>query len=147
MLFKDYFNTLANLGTPCIRYQNVYARIFKLKPNVLNCLLSFYGLENEDPYNHLNDFHAICQPFKYENFLNEDVKLILFPVSLKDRACLWFNTIPANSITSWEHMVTNFLINTSLYIKPMLFIEKFQSLLKEKTNNSFNHKSDSTSYF
>ena len=66
--FKDYFSPLANLSTSCIRYPNVATRSFELKPSVLNCLPTFYGLENEDPYNHLNDFHAICQTFKYENF-------------------------------------------------------------------------------
>ncbi|KAH9688688.1 hypothetical protein KPL70_015210 [Citrus sinensis] len=107
--FKDYFSPLANLSTSCIRYPNVAARSFELKPSVLNCLPTFYGLENEDPYNHLNDFHAICQTFKYENFSDDDVKLRLFPFSLKDRARSWLNTLPANSISSWEQMVTKFL--------------------------------------
>ena len=62
------------------------ARSFELKPSVLNCLPTFYGLENEDTYNHLNDFHVVCQTFKYENFSNNDVKLRLFPFSLQDRA-------------------------------------------------------------
>ena len=61
--FKDYFSPLANLSTSCIRYPNVAAMSFKLKPSVLNCLPTFYDLENEDPYNHLNDFHAVCQKF------------------------------------------------------------------------------------
>ncbi|KAH9686903.1 hypothetical protein KPL70_014565 [Citrus sinensis] len=107
--FKDYFSPLANLSTSCIRYPNVAARSFELKPSVLNCLPTFYGLENEDPYNHLNDFHAICQTFKYENFSDDDVKLRLFPFSLKNRARSWLNTLPANSISSWEQMVTKFL--------------------------------------
>ena len=76
---------------------------------MLNCLPTFYGLENEDPYNHLNDFHAICQTFKYENFSDDDVKLRLFSFSLKDRARSWLNTLSATSITSWEQMVTKFL--------------------------------------
>ena len=66
--FKDYFSPLANLSTSCIRYPNVAVRSFEIKPGVLNCLSTFYGLENENPYNHLNDFHAVCQTFKYENF-------------------------------------------------------------------------------
>ena len=83
--FKDYFSPLANLSTSCIRYLNVAARSFELKPSVLNCLPTFYGLET-DPYNHLNDFHTVCQTFKYENFSDDDVKLRLFSFSLKDRA-------------------------------------------------------------
>ena len=78
---------------------NVAARSFELKPSVLNCLSTFYGLENQDPYNHLNDFHAVCQTFKYEIFSNDDIKLRLFSFSLKDRVRSWFNTLPTNSIT------------------------------------------------
>ena len=100
--FKNYFSPLANLSISCIRYPNVAVRSFELKPSVLNCLPTFYGLENEDPYNHLNDFHAICQTFKYEKFSNDDIKLKLFSFSLKDRAQSWLNTLPANSIISWE---------------------------------------------
>ena len=76
---------------------------------MLNCLPTFYGLKNDDPYNHLNDFHVVCQSFKYGKFSYDDVKLKLFPFSLKDRARSWLNTLPANSITSWEQLVTKFL--------------------------------------
>ena len=76
---------------------------------MLNCLPSFYGLENEDQYNHLIDFNIVYQTFKYENFLDKDIKLKLFPFSLKDRARSWFNTLSDNNITSWEQMVTNCL--------------------------------------
>ena len=106
--FKDYFSSLANLSTSCIIYPNVAARSFELKLSVLNYLPTFYELENENSYNHQNDFHAVCQTFKYENFSDDDVKLILFPFSLKDRARSWLNTLPANSITSWEQMIRKF---------------------------------------
>ena len=84
--FKDYFSPLANLSTLCIRYPHVIARSFELKTSVLNCLPTFYGLVNEDPYNHFNNFHTVCQTFSYENFSDDDVKLRLFSFSLKDRA-------------------------------------------------------------
>ena len=104
--FKDYFSPLANLSTSCIRYSNVAARSFELKHSLLNCLPTLYCLENEDLYNHLNDFHTVCQTFKYENFSDDNVKLRLFPFFLNDRARSWLNTLSANSITSWEQMVT-----------------------------------------
>ena len=66
-------------------------------------------LRNEDPYNYLNTFYAICQTFKYEFFLDEHVKLRLFPFSLKNIARSWFNTLPINSIPSLEQKVTKFL--------------------------------------
>ena len=57
--FKAQLSPLANLSTLCTRYQNVVAKSFELKPNVLNCLSSLYDLENEDLNNHLNDFHTV----------------------------------------------------------------------------------------
>ena len=99
--FKDYFSPLTNLSTSCIRYPNAVSRTFELKPSMLNYLPTFYDLENEDIYNHLNDFHVVSQTVKYETFSNDDVKLRLFLFSLKDRARSWLNTLLANSITSW----------------------------------------------
>lgn len=64
--FRDCFSPLASFSTSRIIYLSVVARSFELKPKVLNCLPSFYGLENEDQYNHFNDFHAVYQTFKYE---------------------------------------------------------------------------------
>ena len=107
--FKDYFSPLANLSTSCIKYPNIVVRSFELKSSVLNCLSTFYDLENEDSYNHLNNFYAVCQTFKYENFSYDDIKLRLFSFSLNDRACSWLNTLLANSITLWEQIVTKFL--------------------------------------
>ena len=46
--FKDYFSSLTNLSTLCIGYPNVAAGSFELKSSVLNCLPTFYDLENED---------------------------------------------------------------------------------------------------
>ena len=64
--FKDYFSPLFNLSTSCIQYPDVATRSFEIKHIVLNYLPTFYGLDNEDPYNHLNDFDAVCKTFKYE---------------------------------------------------------------------------------
>lgn len=77
--FKDYFSPLPNLSTSCIRYPDVTVKSFEIKSNVLNYLPSFCGLDNEDTFNHLNDFDVVCQTFKYENFSVGDVKLHLFP--------------------------------------------------------------------
>lgn len=98
--FKDYFSPLFNLSTSCIQYPDVATRSFEIKHIVLNYLPTFYGLDNEDPYNHLNDFDAVCKTFKYENYSIDDVKLCLFPFSLKDKARSWFNTLLANNIAS-----------------------------------------------
>ena len=108
-VFKDYFSPLANPTTSCIVLPDTNAANFELKPSVLNCLPNFYGLDKEDPYNHLNDFYAICATFKYPNFSAENVRLRLFPFSLKDRAKSWLNSLEPGSIRTWDQMVEKFL--------------------------------------
>ena len=66
--FKDYFSPLANLNASCIRYPNIAVTTFELKTNVLNYLPSFYGLENEDLYNYLNDFMLFVNILNMKNF-------------------------------------------------------------------------------
>ena len=128
------------------RYPNVAARSFELKPSVLNYLPTFYGLENEDPYNHLNDFHAVCQTFRYDNFSDDDVKLRLFPFSLKDRGRSWLNTLHANSITSWEQTVTKFLNKYFSVHKTNAIRREISEFTQEKTSSFSKHGSDSMGY-
>jgi len=63
-------------------------------------LPSFYGLNNEDPYKHLDEFLEICTTVKIQNLTDDALKLRLFPFSLKDRAKQWLNSLEANSILS-----------------------------------------------
>jgi len=37
------------------------------------------------------------------------VHLLLFPFSLRDRAKLWFNSLPMESIETWEELIAKFL--------------------------------------
>ena len=105
---------------------------------MLNYLSTFYGLENEDAHNHLNDFHVVCQTFKDENFTYKDGKLRLFSFSLKDRPHSRFNTLPANSITSWEQVVTKFLNKYFSVHKTNIIHREIPEFLK--------HESYSTNY-
>lgn len=66
--FNDYFSQLVSLSNSCIRYLNIVVRSFKLKRSVLKLSLISLCLENENLYNHSNDFHDTCCTFKYESF-------------------------------------------------------------------------------
>ena len=92
---------------------------------------------HERSYNYLNDFYAICQTFKYENFSDYDVKLRLFPFSLKDRARSWLNTLPANSITSRKQMVTKFLNKYFLVHKTNVIRRKISEFTQREDEQFF----------
>jgi len=57
---------------------------FDLKPNVIQILPTFNGLENEDPYAHVKEFLERSNTFKFQNFSDESVRLRLFPFFPKE---------------------------------------------------------------
>ena len=71
-------------------------------------LPSFYGNTNEDPYKHLDEFLEICSTVKIQNFIDDALKLTLFPFSLKDKAKHWLETI-GKPIRLWEEIQREFL--------------------------------------
>ncbi|KAD7478924.1 hypothetical protein E3N88_02060 [Mikania micrantha] len=84
-------------------------RSFEVRPAVLSSLPTFHGRATEEPYQHLQEFEQFCQVTGGQGFSADEVKLILFPFTLKDRAKEWFSTLPAASIYTWEEMQQQFL--------------------------------------
>jgi hypothetical protein len=66
---------------------------FKLKSGFIHLLQTFNGLTSEDPHNHLKEFHMVCVGMKPNGVDEEQVKLKVFPFSLKGAAKAWFFSI------------------------------------------------------
>ncbi|GJT66162.1 hypothetical protein Tco_1017642 [Tanacetum coccineum] len=60
----------------------------------------FVGIQRADPHDHIREFLAVCDMFKYGETQSEAVKLLIFPFSLCDKAKTWFNELNEESITS-----------------------------------------------
>ena len=71
-------------------------------------LPSFYENINEDPYKHLNEFLKICSTVRIQNLTNGALRLILFFLSLKDKAKYWLGTI-GRPIKTWADLQSEFL--------------------------------------
>ena len=69
----------------------------------------YHGLEVENPHEHLNNFLQCCQTVKCGRASTEYVKLALFPFSLRDKAKIWFNSLPKGSVGTWAGMSNLFL--------------------------------------
>lgn len=106
---REYFAPITTNSPSCIVLPNTTAAHFELKPQILQLLPNFRGLDREDPYMHVKEFLDICSTFKFQNFSDESVRLRLFPFSLKDKAKGWLNSQPPGSITSWDELVRKFL--------------------------------------
>ena len=106
---REYF--VPNTYTPasCITRPDVGANHFEIKASVIQMLHSFYGLSNEDPYRHLDEFLEICSTVRINNFGDDALKLTLFSFSLKDKAKHWLKALETVRITTWVGMQREFL--------------------------------------
>ena len=70
---------------------------------------SFGGLLSEDPDEHIQRFMEVCNTQKYNGVPSKALRLMLFPFSLTGKARAWLNSLPRDSITSWEEHMSKFL--------------------------------------
>ena len=63
----------------------------------------------EDSNLHLKEFFVLCKFRHIQGLTPKGIRLVLFPFSLKDNAKLWYNSLPADSIHTWEELATKFL--------------------------------------
>jgi hypothetical protein len=99
---RELFAPITTNIPPCLVLPATNATHFDLKPNVIQILPTFSGLENEDPYAHVKEFLERYNTFKFQNFSDELVRLRLFPFSLHGKAKAWLHSNLPESITSWK---------------------------------------------
>ncbi|KAI3825461.1 hypothetical protein L1987_06950 [Smallanthus sonchifolius] len=69
----------------------------------------FHGLEDEDAPGHLSCYFThICDTFNITGVSKDAIYLRLFPFSLSRRSSTWLDTLPDNSITTWEDLQAKF---------------------------------------
>ena len=86
---------------------------FELKPvmfQMLQIVEQFNGLQIEDPHFYLKLFLKVSDSFKIVGASQNALRLRLFPYSLRDRAWAWLNSLPPNSITTWNDLVDKLLM-------------------------------------
>ena len=99
-------------ATSCIRPPLIEANNFELKHRLIQMIQSSYsfgGLPSEDPNEHILRFVEVCNTQKYNGVPKEALRLMLFPFSLNGKARAWLNSLPRDSVTTWEDLMTKFL--------------------------------------
>ena len=85
------------------------AKEVAVRPYLVPLLPTFYGMENENPYSHIRDFEEVCTTFK-EGITDMDLlKLKAFPLTLKDKAKIWLNSLRPRTIRNWADLQAEFL--------------------------------------
>ena len=79
------------------------------RPYLVPLLPTYHGMENENPYTHIRDFEEVCTTFK-EGMMDMDLlKLKAFPLTLKDKAKIWLNSLRPRTIRNWAELQAEFL--------------------------------------
>ncbi|XP_024164442.1 uncharacterized protein LOC112171494 [Rosa chinensis] len=107
---KEFTALTALTTSSCIVVAPIPAGVrFEIRPATIQSLPNFYGKTNEDPYLHVEEFKDIYRTFRYE-ISDEQIRLRLFPFSLKDKARKWLSSLPPGSINTWDDLVKKFLL-------------------------------------
>ena len=80
-----------------------------VRPYVVPLLPTFHGMENENPYTHIRDFEEVCTTFKEDATDMDLFKMKAFPLTLKDKAKIWLNSLRPMTIRNWTHLQAEFL--------------------------------------
>ena len=89
-------------------------------------LPTFHGMENENPYTHIREFEEVCTTFKEGVSEMDLLKLKAFPLTLKDKAKIWLNSLRPRTIRNWADLQAEFL-------KKIFSTTKTNSLKRQST--------------
>ncbi|XP_050238448.1 uncharacterized protein LOC126687913 [Mercurialis annua] len=90
----------------------VQAATFEIKPSTIQLLenrCAFFGLSHEDPNEHIAKFLGVLNTFKLHGITADQIKLRMFPFSLRDKASIWLHSLPNESIHNWRELAQAFL--------------------------------------
>nr|GEY40363.1 reverse transcriptase domain-containing protein [Tanacetum cinerariifolium] len=89
----------------------ILAEQFELKHSLINMMTTdqFFGLEKDNPHDHIRWFNKITSTIKYKDVPNSAIKLMLFLFSLAGAARRWLRKEPPSCIHSWEDLVSKFI--------------------------------------
>ncbi|XP_061351985.1 uncharacterized protein LOC133296957 [Gastrolobium bilobum] len=84
---------------------------FELKPALVQLVQKeqFVGTSAEDPYLHIEFFLLLSDTVKINGVTRDAILLRLFIHSLKDDASRWLQSLPQESITTWDDLQIKFL--------------------------------------
>ena len=80
-----------------------------VRPYLVPLLPTFHGMENENPYAHIWEFEEVCTTFKEGVPDMDSLKLKAFPLTLKDKAKIWLNSLRPRTIRNWAELQGEFL--------------------------------------
>nr|GEZ75710.1 reverse transcriptase domain-containing protein [Tanacetum cinerariifolium] len=95
---------------------SILAEQFELKHSLINMMTTdlFFGLEKDNPHDHIRWFNKITSTIKYKDVPNSAIKLMLFPFSLAGAAGRWLEKEPRVLFTLGRILFPNSSMNSFL---------------------------------
>ena len=114
-----------------VRPPSIDANDFELKPALFTMVQQnqFTGHSTENPNEHLGRFLRIANSIKLNGVRPEVIQLQLFPFSLRDMAATWFNSLPYESVNTWEELMEAYF---SRFFAPSLPFEQRREITNSK---------------
>ena len=132
---EDLWNSFIHNKYSAMKPPAVNANDFELNPSLITMVQQnqFTGHPTENPSEHLGRFLRIANSVILNGVKPEVIQLQLFPFSLRDMAITWFNSIPQESVNTWEELM-------EAYFNKFLFPSLHSKQGKEIINS--NHEGD-----
>ncbi|GJU12188.1 hypothetical protein Tco_1134584 [Tanacetum coccineum] len=113
---EEYVNkTRGNYYSGIIKTMINRKAAYELKGKFLDDLWNnaFSGTNGEDAVEHTKNFLKIVDPLDFPNVSYEQIRLIVFPISLTGDASAWLMNEPQSSVTTWGDLTKLFLGNAT----------------------------------
>ena len=101
---REYLTPTWNAFQSCIVLP-IQAWAFVVKPNIIQLLPTFYGMENESAHLHVKELvGTFLEPRQNE----EIARLKLFLLCIKEKAKAWLNSLKPQSLGTWANLQAEF---------------------------------------
>ena len=107
---ENIWNSFIHNKYSAIKPPAINANDFELKPALIIMVQQnqFAGHPTENPSEHLGRFLRIADSIRMSSVKPEVIQLQLFPFSLRDMAMTWFNSLPLESVNTWEELMRTY---------------------------------------
>ena len=104
---ENLWNSFIHNKYVAIKQPVIDTNDFELKPALITMVQQkqFAGHSTENPNEHLGRFLRIENSINLSGVKPEVIQLQLFPFSLRDMAITWFNSLPYESVNTWEELM------------------------------------------
>ena len=128
---ENLWNSFIHNKYSAIKPPAINANDFELKPALITMVQQnqFAGHSTKNPNEHLGRFLRIADSIKVSGVKPEVIQLQLFPFSLRDMAITWLDSLPHESVNTWEELMRAYF---SKFLFPSLHSKQRQEIINSK---------------